>query len=53
MCGRYYVVSGAALNPNNETESSLQFRCVCGAQVEAFLPGSANRELVKVAPANQ
>jgi hypothetical protein len=53
MCGRNYVVSGSAINPSNETQAPLQFRCVCGAQVEAFLPGSANRELVKVAPANQ
>jgi hypothetical protein len=51
MCGRHYVVSGAALNPANETQSSLEFKCVCGATVEAFLPGSANRELVKIAPA--
>ncbi len=53
MCGRFYVVSGSALNPNNETQAALYFRCACGAEVEAFLPGSANRELVTVAPANQ
>jgi len=53
MCGRNYVVSGSAVNPNNETQSALYFRCVCGAQVEAFLPGSANREMVTVAAASQ
>ena len=45
------MVSGVALNPGNETQSTLEFKCVCGAPVEAFLPGSANRDLVKIAPA--
>ncbi|HET7293183.1 MAG TPA: hypothetical protein VFM88_12210 [Vicinamibacteria bacterium] len=53
MCGRHYVVSGFALNPGAETQAALYFKCVCGAEVEAFLPGSANRELVKVDPAGQ
>ncbi len=50
MCGRHYVVSGASLNPSNETQASLEFKCVCGAPVEAFLPGSANPELLKIEP---
>jgi len=31
----------------------LEFKCVCGAPVEAFLPGSANPELVKIEPGAQ
>jgi len=50
MCGRYYVVTGVALNPGAETQASLEFKCVCGAPVETFLPGSANPELVTIAP---
>ena len=52
-CGRNYVVSGTAANPSNETQSAMEFDCACGAPVEAFLPGSANREHVKIEPAEK
>jgi hypothetical protein len=29
----------------------MEFDCACGAPVEAFLPGSVNRDLVKIEPA--
>jgi hypothetical protein len=48
-CGRRYSVTGVAANPDNETQSQIEFRCACGAEVEAFLPGSTNRDLVRIA----
>ena len=50
-CNRIFVVTGTALNPTNETQFTYEFRCECGSTVAAYLPGSVNRERVKVAPA--
>jgi hypothetical protein len=52
-CGREYLISGAALAPGAETEAPARFFCECGGLVQAFLPGSVNRELVKVTPKKQ
>ena len=49
-CGREYVVSGNSLAPGAETEAPARFFCPCGGFVEAFLPGSVNRERVVVLP---
>ena len=48
-CGREYLVSGASLAPGAETEAPARFFCDCGGIVEAFLPGSVNREQVVIA----
>jgi hypothetical protein len=45
-CGREYTISGAALAPGAETEAAARFFCECGGLVQAFLPGSVNRERV-------
>jgi hypothetical protein len=47
-CGKRYVISGAAIAPGAETEEPARFFCACGGLVEAFLPGSVNRERVVV-----
>lgn len=49
-CGREYTISGAALAPGAETEAPARFFCECGGLVQAFLPGSVNRELVVLTP---
>lgn len=49
-CGRDYVVSGTAANPGNETQVLADFACDCGGRVEAMLPGSVNREAVRILP---
>jgi hypothetical protein len=49
-CAKEYTISGAALAPGAETEAPARFFCECGGVVSAFLPGSVNRELVKVSP---
>ena len=48
MCGRMWVVRGTAVNPSNETQFALEFPCDCGKVLVAHLPGSANRERLKV-----
>jgi hypothetical protein len=49
-CGQEYIISGAALAPGAETEAPARFFCECGGLVQAFLPGSVNRELVVLTP---
>jgi translation initiation factor IF-1 len=49
-CGQMWAVRGAAANPSNETQFALEFPCDCGTVVVAHLPGSANRERLKVEP---
>ena len=49
-CGREYVISGVALHPGAETEGATRFRCLCGGCVEAFVPGSVNKEKLVVTP---
>jgi hypothetical protein len=49
-CGMVWAIVGFAANPSNETQSELNFLCDCGAIVTALLPGSANRELVRIEP---
>jgi hypothetical protein len=49
-CQRQYELRGRSINPENETQTVMEFRCTCGERVSAFLPGSVNRELVKVQP---
>jgi hypothetical protein len=49
-CRREYELRGRSLNPENETQTVVEFRCSCGERVSAFLPGSVNRELVTVQP---
>jgi hypothetical protein len=50
LCGREYVVTGTAANPGNETQSNVSFTCECGGTLKTMLPGSANRELVRIEP---
>jgi len=52
-CGREYVVSGTSANPGNETQVAVDFDCSCGGRIPAFVPGSANREGVRVLPRGQ
>jgi hypothetical protein len=47
-CGREYVVSGTAANPGNETQVMTDFKCDCGGRVEAMIPGSVNRDGVRL-----
>jgi hypothetical protein len=49
-CGREFVLTGTSANPGNETQSKVAFTCECGGTMKAMLPGSANRELVKIEP---
>jgi DNA-directed RNA polymerase subunit RPC12/RpoP len=49
-CGREYVVSGTAANPGNETQVLADFACDCGGRVEAMIPGSVNRDGVRMLP---
>lgn len=49
-CGKEYTITGAALAPGAETEAPARFFCECGGFLEAFLPGSVNRERVVVTP---
>jgi hypothetical protein len=49
-CGREYLVSGVALHPGAETEGATRFRCACGGCVEAFVPGSVNRDKLVLTP---
>ena len=49
-CGRQYTVSGASINPGTETEAPAGFRCGCGGWLEAFVPGSVNRERLVLEP---
>jgi hypothetical protein len=49
-CGREYLVSGTSANPTNETQVAVDFTCACGGVVPAFLPGSVNRDLVRIEP---
>jgi hypothetical protein len=50
FCGRRYVVTGWAANPSNETQFAMEFPCACGSLVVAHLPGSVNRDLLKIEP---
>jgi len=47
-CGRCYIVFGAAANPANETQFAMEFSCACGGTILVFLPGSVNRERLRV-----
>jgi hypothetical protein len=47
-CGREFKVSGVALHPGAETEGPTSFRCACGGEVKAFVPGSVNTEKLVV-----
>jgi hypothetical protein len=49
-CGREYVVSGTSANPANETQVAMDFNCLCGGVIPAYVPGSANRDGVRIAP---
>ena len=49
-CQRAYELSGRSVNPGNETQTLMEFRCSCGERVGTFLPGSVNRELVRIKP---
>jgi hypothetical protein len=49
-CGREYKVAGVALHPGAETEGPTQFRCACGGDIKAFVPGSVNTEKLVVTP---
>jgi hypothetical protein len=48
LCGQAYLVKGASLNPSNETQSAMVFSCPCGGRVVAHVPGSTNRNLVRL-----
>jgi hypothetical protein len=49
-CGREFVLTGTSANPGNETQLNVAFTCECGGTLKAMLPGSANRELVRIEP---
>jgi hypothetical protein len=49
-CGRQYVVRGTSANPGNETQLNVAFTCECGGTLKAMLPGSANRDQVRIEP---
>lgn len=49
-CKREYELRGRSVNPSNETQTLMEFKCSCGERVGTFLPGSVNRELVKIKP---
>jgi hypothetical protein len=49
-CGRKYVVTGVAANPGNETQFAMEFPCACGSRAVAHVPGSVNRERLRVEP---
>ena len=49
-CGQKFNVSGSALNPSNETQSAMVFSCPCGGRVIVQLPGSVNKQLVRLEP---
>lgn len=49
-CGREFMVSGTSANPTNETQVDVPFPCPCGGSASALIPGSANRERVRILP---
>jgi len=49
-CEREFVVTGTAANPGNETQLNVAFTCECGGTLRTMLPGSANRDLVRIEP---
>ncbi len=49
-CGGLFVVTGTSANPGNETQLNVAFTCECGGTLKAMLPGSANRDLVRIEP---
>ncbi len=49
-CHREFVISGTSANPGNETQSNAAFTCECGGLMRTLLPGSANRDLVRIEP---
>ena len=49
-CGLEFVVSGTSANPANETQVAVDFTCDCGGVIPAFLPGSVNRDRVRIEP---
>ena len=50
-CGLEFEISGTAANPGNETQVIADFACDCGGRVEAMIPGSVNRDAVRMNPA--
>ena len=50
LCGREFVVKGTSANPGNETQLNVAFTCECGGTLKTMLPGSANRDLVRIEP---
>jgi hypothetical protein len=50
LCGRRYVITGVSANPGNETQFAMEFPCACGSLAVAHLPGSVNRERLRVEP---
>jgi hypothetical protein len=52
-CGLEYVVSGTAANPGNETQVDVGFPCSCGGTAYAMIPGSVNRDLVRIEPRSE
>lgn len=49
-CGREFVVSGTSANPGNETQLNVALSCECGGTLAIMLPGSTNRDLVRIEP---
>jgi hypothetical protein len=49
-CGLEYTVHGTSANPTNETQELLRFTCRCGGEVVAHIPGSVNRNLLRMEP---
>lgn len=49
-CEREFVVSGTSANPGNETQLNVALSCECGGTLAIMLPGSTNRDLVRIEP---
>ena len=49
-CGREFVVTGSSANPGNETQLNVALTCECGGTLSIMLPGSTNRDLVRIEP---
>jgi hypothetical protein len=47
-CGKSYLLRGSSANPGNETQVDVSLPCSCGGTITAMVPGSANRDRLRV-----
>jgi hypothetical protein len=52
-CGHGYVLRGSSANPGNETQVDVSLPCACGGTITAMVPGSANRDRLRVESAGR